>query len=80
MWIVYINFVGFSECGGHMQGTEGNIAFPNAIGGSVSGQNMDCVYLIQTEAGKIINITFTQFHLKGPAYYCNEDWLQVLNY
>ena len=80
MLVFYNDFVGILECGGHMRGTEGIISFPNAIGGSVSGQGMDCTYLIQTDPGKIINITFTDFNLKGPSYYCTSDWLQVLIY
>ena len=68
------------ECGGYRSSSEGTITFPSTIGGGATGQGMDCAYRIRTTAGKIMNITFGQFRLKGPSYYCSYDWLQVYIY
>ena len=66
-----------AECGGHPRGLVGTLSFPNQMGANINGQGMDCVYTIGTEAGKIMNISFTQLNLKRTGYYCTSDWLEV---
>ena len=66
-------------CGGYKYNENGTIRFPSGtqqgIGSSVQG--MDCSYRISTTSGKVMNITFTEMRLRGPASYCPYDWVKV---
>ena len=64
-------------CGGNLRTENGTVTFPSNEGGS-NVQGMDCGYRIQTTAGKVMNISFTQLRLKGPASYCPFDVVKVI--
>ena len=65
-------------CGGSLRTENGTVTFPSNEGGS-NVQGMDCGYRIQTTAGKVMNISFTQLRLRGPASYCPFDVVRVIN-
>lgn len=64
-------------CGGTLRTENGTVTFPSNEGGS-NVQGMDCGYRIQTTAGKVMNISFTQLRLRGPASYCPFDVVRVI--
>jgi hypothetical protein len=66
----------FLGCGGQLTGSEGNLRYPHDSGQSYR-HNTNCMWWLRTEElGKVLNLTFTQFHLEGSGQ-CNYDWLQV---
>ena len=67
----------FLVCGGTLRTENGTVTFPSNEGGS-NVQGMDCGYRIQTTAGKVMNISFTQLRLRGPASYCPFDVVKVI--
>ena len=74
---IFLHFWIILECGGDRYSPEGTITFPNIRGGATTGQGMDCGYRIVTTSGKIMNITFSEFRLKGPSPYCPYDYVTV---
>jgi len=64
-----------SGCGGSLSGLEGTLRFPHDSSQSY-GHNTNCMWWLRTEPGKVLNITFTRFHLEGGGG-CGFDWLQV---
>ncbi|XP_043205584.1 cubilin-like [Amphibalanus amphitrite] len=60
-------------CGGVL-GSPGAITFPHT--GAIYTHNTDCGWLLRAPHGKVINVTFTRFHLEN-APSCSFDWLQL---
>ena len=65
-----------SACGGEYRYDRGSIDFP--AGGENYVHNLNCVYLIEVDEGKVVNLTFSSFHLEASSP-CTFDWLQVKN-
>ncbi len=62
-------------CGGHFNAETGEIDYP--LGElSTYAHNQSCSYIIETEASKVVNITFIQFNMESGSN-CQHDWLQI---
>ncbi|XP_045623432.1 cubilin [Procambarus clarkii] len=64
------------RCGGLISGTGGVIAYPGAQG-VFYNHNISCAWRLIVPRGKVINITFNNFHLEGGRGGCRFDWLQI---
>ncbi|KZS21868.1 Tolloid 2-like protein, partial [Daphnia magna] len=61
-------------CGGTIYETNGTISFPSSDGGLYPHQ-ISCAWVINTTPGKVMNMTFTRFHLESSEN-CKFDWVQ----
>ncbi|XP_049840781.1 cubilin-like [Schistocerca gregaria] len=65
------------RCGGFLPNEAGTLTFPDSSSRSTSyPHGMSCAWVIITNSTKVLNVTFTNFHLEGSAG-CTYDWLQV---
>ncbi|ODM98815.1 Cubilin [Orchesella cincta] len=62
------------SCGGYLAGEEGTLKYPQTQ--STYSHNAYCEWLMRTAAGKVFNITFTNFHLEGDSS-CSFDYLDI---
>ncbi|XP_028157640.1 cubilin homolog [Ostrinia furnacalis] len=61
-------------CGGYLDAEEGSIVYP--LTNTSYDQNERCAWVIHTNPNKVINVTFSKFHLeKEPE--CMYDFLQI---
>ncbi|KAF2368216.1 EGF-like domain, partial [Trinorchestia longiramus] len=63
------------RCGGLLTGTGGLVHYPSP-GIERYDHNISCAWVIVAPVTKIINVTFTEFHLE-PDRRCRYDWLQI---
>ncbi|KAK5640278.1 hypothetical protein RI129_011089 [Pyrocoelia pectoralis] len=63
-------------CGGLIRGLTGTIKYP-LTPSRVYDPKVNCAWVIQTNATKVLNITFTKFNLQGGLTTCLHDWLQI---
>lgn len=61
-------------CGGVLNSFNGTLKFPHDSNTYL--HNSRCAWLIKTDEDKVLNVTFTQFHLEHSRE-CRFDWLQV---
>lgn len=70
-----------SSCGGYLSSVAGSLIYPTASYVTTSTSltykpNLDCVWIISTEAAFVLNISFTKFDVEaGPD--CGYDYLAV---
>uniref|UniRef100_A0A3Q3W0B5 Cubilin n=1 Tax=Mola mola TaxID=94237 RepID=A0A3Q3W0B5_MOLML len=64
------------ECGGYLSGPAGTFSYPNNPGHDEYDHQISCAWVIQTDANKILRITFPYFHLESSTN-CNFDFLQI---
>ncbi|XP_070842448.1 cubilin [Chaetodon trifascialis] len=64
------------ECGGYLTGPAGSFSYPNTPGHEEYDHQVSCVWVIHTDANKILHITFPFFHLESSTN-CNFDFLQI---
>ncbi|XP_049840768.1 cubilin-like [Schistocerca gregaria] len=65
------------RCGGFLPNEAGTLTFPDSSSRSTSyPHSMSCAWVIITNSTKVLNVTFTSFHLEGSVG-CTYDWLQV---
>ncbi|CAL8142101.1 unnamed protein product [Orchesella dallaii] len=62
------------NCGGYLAGEEGSLKYPQTQ--STYNHRTYCEWLMHTTAGKVFNITFTNFHLEGGSS-CSYDYLDI---
>lgn len=62
------------SCGGVRTEESGVISYPDAV--SAYYHNSKCAWLLKTNHTKVLNITFTKFHIE-PSQDCRYDWLQI---
>ncbi|KAK4871991.1 hypothetical protein RN001_016115 [Aquatica leii] len=62
-------------CGGFLTGTTGSIKYPSSQS-EVYGTTVSCAWIIQTNATKVLNVTFTHLNLQQSGN-CRYDWIQV---
>ncbi|XP_058456836.1 cubilin homolog [Malaya genurostris] len=64
-------------CGGILDSVSGTLKYP--LDNGTYNHNARCAWLIKTNHTKILNVTFTQFHLEGSIATgeCKFDWLQI---
>ncbi|XP_055528454.1 cubilin homolog [Wyeomyia smithii] len=64
-------------CGGILDSFSGVLRYP--LDNGTYNHNARCAWLIRTNHTKILNVTFTQFHLEGSISTgeCKFDWLQI---
>jgi len=65
-----------SACGGTITGVEGTLRYPHDSSQNYR-HNANCMWTLRSELGKVLNLTFTRFHLEGGGAVCGYDWLQV---
>ncbi|XP_069504454.1 cubilin [Ambystoma mexicanum] len=63
-------------CGGTLLAQSGSFSYPNNPGSERYDHNVSCSWLIRTEPGMILRVTFPLFHLEGSAR-CSFDSLQI---
>uniref|UniRef100_A0A6A7FUH2 Cubilin n=1 Tax=Hirondellea gigas TaxID=1518452 RepID=A0A6A7FUH2_9CRUS len=63
------------SCGGVLTGTGGIVHYPSP-GIERYDHNISCAWRIVVQVPKVINITFTEFHLESGRS-CPYDWLQI---
>lgn len=61
-------------CGGVSRNPVGVLQFP--MGGSTYQHGLSCAWVLITEPSKVLNVTFTSFHLEQSTD-CKFDFLQV---
>ncbi|KAG7279659.1 hypothetical protein CRUP_025762 [Coryphaenoides rupestris] len=64
------------ECGGDLMGPAGSFSYPSTPGHEDYGHLLSCVWVIRTDANKILRVSFPFFHLE-TSINCNFDFLQV---
>lgn len=64
------------SCGGLLNSSNGTLKYP--LTGTYL-HNSRCAWLIKTDENKVLNVTFTKFHLEISRE-CRFDWLQVSKY
>lgn len=60
-------------CGGVLNSFNGTLKYPLS---NTYPENSRCAWLIKTDEAKVLNVTFTKFHLEH-SHDCRFDWLQV---
>lgn len=63
------------SCGGLLNSPSGFLKFPSVYGTQYPHQR-SCAWVISTEAGKVLNLTFHTFHLEF-SHDCSFDFLQI---
>ncbi|OXA47104.1 Cubilin [Folsomia candida] len=68
------------SCGGVLATDQGRLSFPHDTNPDLYMDNMNCVWTMRTEIGKVFNLTFSRFHLEGyPDGACPHDSLTILD-
>lgn len=62
-------------CGGVIRNVEGTLRYPHDSSQTYR-HSVNCMWTLRTEVGKVLNLTFTRFHMEGGGS-CTFDWLQV---
>ncbi|XP_029444624.1 cubilin [Rhinatrema bivittatum] len=63
-------------CGGYLSGSSGTFSYPNNPGSEQYDHLVSCAWVVRTEPGKILRISFPFFHLE-TSNRCNFDFLQI---
>ncbi|XP_030055456.1 cubilin isoform X1 [Microcaecilia unicolor] len=63
-------------CGGYLRGSSGTFSYPNNPGSEQYDHQVSCAWVVQTDPGKILRISFPFFHLEESSR-CRFDFLQI---
>ncbi|XP_066579431.1 cubilin [Amia ocellicauda] len=65
-------------CGGYLTSSSGTLSSPDSNNDGKYESNMDCLWNIVMPPNKLVNLTFTGFHLEPPlGPFCRYDYVKV---
>ncbi|EEC11904.1 cubilin, putative [Ixodes scapularis] len=62
-------------CGGQLYGTNGTLRYPET--GEAYTHKRNCIWVLRTTRGKVLNVSFSEFHLEDGGSGCGFDFLEI---